>query len=334
MRFVPYQELVGEPNVIVDGAKTVNTQITLSHWPGTDVPPALQADLSAEIAVRYLEQPEFRASAELVSNSHFDEDGLLGVFALVEPDFALRQRDRLIDVARAGDFGWSLTRDAARTAFAISKLVDPAISPLDAAVFEGDYPTMAARLYQELLPMVPALLTDPGAFEDLWSEEDAHLQVSNEMVDDERARIDEIVDLDLAIVTVPDDLPDVLVHRFTQQRRVGLHPMAVHNATDCTRVAYVSDGRYEVQLRYETWVQLVSRRPLLRPELAPLATRLNELESGGGEWKFDGADLITPSLALRGAERSSLQPEQFVDELLAFLPVATPAWDPWAQRHA
>jgi hypothetical protein len=333
MRFVPYTELDGEPNVIVDGAATVNTLLTLSHWPGSNVPVPLRADLSAEIAVRYLEQPEQHVDAALVSNSHFDEDGLLGVFALVDPETALDVKDLLVDVARAGDFGWSHTRHAARVAFAISALVDPKVSPLDATIFVGDYPAMAARLYRELLPMVSTLLTEPDRFRDLWSREDEHLTASDRMIDDGDVTIVEHPKLDLAIVTMPTALRDGVVHRFTQPRDTGLHPMAVHNRTDMTRIAFVSEGHYEVQLRYETWVQLVSRRPLPRPDLAPLAWRLNELESGGGDWRFDGAEQITPRLSLHGADDSDLEPKQFVDELMAFIPHAAHAWDPWAPRE-
>jgi hypothetical protein len=267
-----------------------------------------------------------------VSNSHFDEDGLLGVFALVDPEAALGLKDLVIDVARAGDFGWSHTRHAARVAFAISALVDPTLSPLDAATFEGDYPAMAAQLYRELLPMVPELLIDVDRFRDLWANEDEHLTASEHMLDDGEATLVEHPELDLAVVTFPSALRDRVVHRFTQQRDAGLHPMAVHNRTQMTRITYVSEGRYEVQLRYETWVQLVSRRPLPRPELAPLAARLNDLESSGGEWRFDGAGGITPRLGLQGADESDLEPKQFIDELLAFLPHAVPAWDPWAPR--
>ncbi|MEY2422306.1 MAG: hypothetical protein QOI95_2373 [Acidimicrobiaceae bacterium] len=332
LRFVPYEELIGEPNLIVDGAGTVNTQLTLSHWPGSTVPEPLRADLSAEIVIRYLEQPDQHVDVELVSNNHFDEDGLLGVFALIDPDAALAQKEVVVDVARAGDFGRSHTRRAARVAFAISALVDPQVSPLGPAMFEGEYPAVAARLYRELLPRVAELLTDTDRFRELWADEDAHLSESERILDEGGATIVEHPELDLAIVTVPSLLRDRIVHRFTQQRHAGLHPMAVHNRTDMTRIAYVGEGRYEVQLRYETWVQLVSRRPLPRPELAPFATRLNDLESGGGEWHFDGAAGITPRLGIRGAEESNLAPHQFIDELLAFLPGAAPAWDPWAPR--
>ena len=62
---------------------------------------------------------------------------------------------------------------------------------------------MAARLYQELLPMVPALLTDTDRFRDLWADEDAHLTASDDMLDRGEVTIEEHPHLDLGIVTVP-----------------------------------------------------------------------------------------------------------------------------------
>ena len=330
VRFVPYTELDGEPNVIVDGAQTVNTLLTLSHWPGSRVPVPLQADLSAEIAVRYLEQPDQHVDAELVSNNHFDEDGLMGLYALVAPDDALARRDLVIDVARAGDFGCSETREAARIAFTVSTLVDPGASPLDRAVFTREYPEMAARLYQELLPRVPQLLRDIDRFRDLWAEEDAHLDASNEAFAHGEVSLVEHPDLDLAIITLPS-MDTHVVHRFTQRRRAGLHPMAVHNRTDMMRVAYVRDHNYSVELRYETVVQFVSRPLVPRPDLALLASRLNELEASGGKWNFEGVGGLTPKLRLIDADESSLEPAAFINELVDFLPGAEPAWDPWSE---
>ena len=52
--------------------------------------------------------------AELVSNNHFDEDGLVGVFTLLEPGTALGLRELLIDTARAGDVATYRDRRAAR----------------------------------------------------------------------------------------------------------------------------------------------------------------------------------------------------------------------------
>ena len=330
MQFVPYTELDGQPNVIVDGAKTLNTLLTLSHWPGSRVPLPLRADLSAEIAVRYLEHPDEHVDAELVSNNHFDEDGLMGVWALVDPDGARANRDLLIDVARAGDFGCSNTREAARITFALGALVDPERSTLNASVFDGEYSEMAAKLYTELLPRVPELLAAPDRFRELWRDEDDHLSASDVAIEQGDVSVVEHPDLDLAIVTLPSMITHT-VHRFTQRRRAGLHPMSVHNRTDMMRIAYIRDHHYSIELRYETVVQYVSRPLLPRPDLALLADRLNELESSGGKWNFEGVGGLTPRLRLIEADESSLEPATFISELVAFLSDAEPAWDPWSE---
>ncbi len=54
LRFAPYHLMDGTANVIVDGSATDGTVLTLSHWPNSVVPSGLEADLSAEMAFRYL----------------------------------------------------------------------------------------------------------------------------------------------------------------------------------------------------------------------------------------------------------------------------------------
>ena len=66
MRFVPYEQLAGIPNVVVDGSATESTVLTLSHWPGSRVDASLA-----------------------VSNNHLDQDGLMGVWSMIDPDAAL-----------------------------------------------------------------------------------------------------------------------------------------------------------------------------------------------------------------------------------------------------
>src|ERR1044071_3166242 len=118
MRFAPYSDAL-PPNVVVDGSANPTTLLTLSHWPKSGTPAALKADTSAEIAFKYLDLPAFHVDAEVVTNNHFDQDGLVGVFTLSNPDTAQQHRAFLIDVACAGDFGCFHSRDAARVAFAI-----------------------------------------------------------------------------------------------------------------------------------------------------------------------------------------------------------------------
>lgn len=327
MRFVPYDELDGVPNVIVDGAPTSDTVLTLSHWPRMRAPAELRDDLSAQMVFRYLDHPELHVDVDAVSNSHCDEDGLVSVYTLVDADGARARREQLIDVARAGDFATFETRDAARVAFSISTLVDPSESTLDAAVFADDYAERTSRIYQALLSRVPELVDHVDRFETFWRDEDDHLARSEAAVRDGRVTIDEMPGLDLAVVTVPEEWTDQPVHRFTQDRVQAVHPMAIHNATERFRVAIIHGHRYQVQFRYETWVQYVSRRAMQRVDLQPFARELAERD--GALWSFDGVNAITPSLRRHDGGPSTLAPDAFIEQLLAFLEHAPPAWDPF-----
>ena len=107
--------------------------------------------------------------------------------------------------------------------------------------------------------------------------------------------------------------------------------MAVFNRTERTRIAYVRGHRYFVELRYESVVQFVSRPILRRPDLGILAERLNEIETSGGTWEFEGVGGLTPFLKISHADSSSLDRDVFLDELTTFLTSAEPAWDPWQE---
>ena len=105
MQYLPYARVRSVPNVIVDGARTDNTLLTLSHWPKSGTPAELNGDTSTEIVFNYLDTPKSHVEADAVSNNHFDEDGLVGIFAMLEPTIAQRHRDLLVDVAQAATSG-------------------------------------------------------------------------------------------------------------------------------------------------------------------------------------------------------------------------------------
>ena len=108
------------PNIVVDGSPNEGTVLTLTHWPGYPQPSGYHFDLSAEMAFHYLDEPIEHPTAEVVTNNHFDQDGLVGLHALVEPEPSLANRQLLIDVAAAGDFGTYRDRRAARASMTIS----------------------------------------------------------------------------------------------------------------------------------------------------------------------------------------------------------------------
>jgi hypothetical protein len=317
VRYLPYGELDGVPNIVVDGAAHADSLVTLSHWPKSGSPAALRDDLTAQIVFHYLDHPELHVAAEAVSNNHFDQDGLMSVYALVNPDDAQQRREQAIDLARAGDFGTYEDRDSVRIAWTIALLEE--------AMEEGDP-------YAELLGRVPELLDHPERFRDYWADEDAHLERSEAAIASGEVQIEEVQDLDLAIVTVPESWAPHPVHRFTILGSQALHPTAVNNATDLFRVLIVRGHHYEVQYRYETWVQYMTRRPPARIDLKPLAAELSALEPGDATWTFDGVEAIGPDLHLIGAGSdpvSAIPPEQYRAAVIDALTTGPPAWDPY-----
>jgi hypothetical protein len=327
VRFVPYGQLAGTPNVIVDGSATDSTVLTLSHWPNSGAPAWVAADLSAQMVFRYLDQPERHVAAEVVSTNHFDQDGLVGVFALVDPPAALARRERLVDIAAAGDFGTYRDRDAARAAIAIASYADPHLSPVR-GLGALPHPEQTAVLHRELLPLVAALADDVEAFRPLWEDEDAILEAGERAFDAGAVTIEELPALDLAVVTLPEHSCGAPLHRFTEPFEAVVHPFAVHRRTERLRLLYRQGRRYELQYRYETWVQLVSRHPAPRIDLGPLADELSALERHGA-WHFDGVGALTPALRLHGSDESAIDWEDFLALVTRALSTGVGAWDPY-----
>lgn len=328
-RFVPYDELGRLPNIVVDGSANAQTLITLSHWPKSGTPWGLKADTSAEIVFNYLGAPDVQVEAEAVSNNHFDEDGLIGLFALIEPKAAWEMRDLLVDAARAGDFATYRHRRAACIAFTISAFADAATSPLDAAIFDRPYAETCAALYRELLPRVREIVTETERFRRYWEPEERMLAESERAIGEGRVTIEELPELDLAVVTLPDGWPPHAVHRFTQGREEPCHPMAIHNATRRNCILTRQGRRYWAAYRYESWVQYVTARPRPRVDLTPLAEALSAEEPDGLAWRFDGVSALTPRLALPDDRESMISPEAIKARFIAFLEAAPPAWNPY-----
>ena len=315
MRYVPYHKLGKTPNVIVDGRSNDTTVLALSHWPDSGTPAKYRADLSAQIVFNYLDDDgENSTSYDVVSNNHFDEDGLVSLFSILYPKLAYPYRDVLIDVASAGDFGTFVSRDAARISFVISAWSNPELSPLNQGVFARPYPEVTAILYEELLVRLPNVIEKVDNLRRYWVDEDEFLQLTEAALEQKSIVLEEFKELDLAVVTVTAE-------NFPQQQRElcpswvssVVHPMAIHNLTDCMKVIVIKAQRYELYYRYETWVDYVSRPLIKRVDLTALASAFSALEKGRAHWQFTGNDEIISRLKLVGAEKSLIEPESFIN---------------------
>src|SRR5947209_875457 len=136
MRFEFYNEgLADVPKLSVDG--TVGNAVHLSHWQGNETPARLRADTSTEIALNFVAAPdreEIARGARVVTNNHFDTDGVLSVWAVLTGGRALDLRNRLIAAAEAGDFSEFTGAQAVRASITIqggdNPFVEGVASPL------------------------------------------------------------------------------------------------------------------------------------------------------------------------------------------------------------
>jgi hypothetical protein len=327
-RFCGYAASSAQPNLVIDGSPNEATVLTLTHWPGYPQPPGFQFDLSAEMAFHYLDQPIDHPPAQVVTNNHYDQDGLVGLHALIEPELSLEHRELLTQVAAAGDFGTYRDRRAARASMTISAYAEVDRSPL-AHRLVGSYDQQCVVLYEETIPLLVPMVVDNEAFRDLWADEDDALSASEQAIADGIVTIEEVPEMDLAVVTIPPGEPSRRGHRFAGESFEGLHPMALNNATRCFRLLLVHGRSYQFVDRYETWVQFRSRRPLPRVDMRPLAEKLTESERRSVSWSASAPGSLTPTMRV---DESSLDPLVVRDLVIGHLRQAAPAWDPFAAK--
>jgi len=340
--FEPYETASARPHVMVDGAARESSVLTLSHWPQSPTHPALARDVSAEIVLEYLKMASAwnsgdhrsrslrstlpaAASAECVTNDHFDEDGLMSVFALVDPSAALDGADLIVDVASCGDFGVVRTDAAAHVSFAIVPLAEA----------EAGAGASTSACYEALLPIVSRLLAQPDQFEGYWATEAAELAAGRAALSVGDVEIVEHPDhrLDLAVVRRlgPAEGVGVGARGRTAGAAGGLpiHAAAVHSATTASRILAFDGEWCEIVLRYESWVRFASRPLPLRPDLAPLGELLSAEEPSGVPWEANGVGAIVGHLRPGGDGRTEIDPRRVGTLVAGYLAEAPPAWDPW-----
>lgn len=313
MRYVPSgPELHGIPNVAVDASADAATVLELSPWPGNKTPSELKADTSTEIALNYLRSSapdSYRRGAEAVTGCDFGIDSLMAVWALLNPQEALRRAELLVAIAECGAFDRWLDAPAAKTTCAIRGFQTLPTSPIYAALAGlSDPGERAALLYRETLAMLPQLVDAVDEFEEYWRDEFDRVIADRALMASGETSLQEFADIDLAVFQLPRTV----------------HDMALYERTTHTRVLLViEEASYEVRYRYDSWVELRSRNVPPRIDLRPFAELLETFEGSPGEWVADDIRQRQPRLRLREAGRershSSVTSGLFVRLLAAFL---------------
>jgi Family of unknown function (DUF6687) len=291
MLFAFYEEALDDlPFLCVDGV--VDRGLNLSHWPGNRTPPHLKADTSTEMALHLARDPGRDAwlrGVSIVTNNHFDTDGLLSVWAVLQPEEALRHERVLVQAARTGDFGDFTTPEAFKFDAVVTAFDDDTRSPLAAEIRDLPETRRYQMLYDRLLARMPGLLLEASAYKTLWSEPLQAVMRSLMRLHDV-ARVREIPEARLTVIEASEPL----------------HPMARHNVARHHRVLTATRAAggiiYEMEFRIFSWFETVTPARGGRVDLAPLVPELDRLERDGGGWTYSGNAALEPRLYRAGPD--------------------------------
>ena len=326
MRFEFYTEaLENVPKLSVDG--TVDNSIHFSHWEGNSTPTEVKADTSTEIALNLVASPNRAAltkGIELVTNNHFDTDGVLSCWTVLTGERVLAYRDLLISAAEAGDFSEFSSDDGVRVSIAIqgSDQASPNNddnSPL-ARLLAGEEVDDDARAYELVLPRVEHLLTNINEYESLWREGWESVVAAIESFERGKSKVVEYSDSKISVITLAPELFD----------GVGFSP--TRHSAPFTAISKFAKGElfliaipaasgwfYRLDYPYYSWAETVVRPRIERRDLSLALQLLNARESNrDGRWRMDNREMTSAVKFLDSAgtlAASRLEP----DDVAGFL---------------
>ena len=288
MRFQFYSEALDNvPKLSVDG--TVPNSIHFSHWQGNTTPAEVKADTSTEIALNLVSSPNRAAltnNIDLVVNNHFDTDGVLSCWTVLNGERALEFRDLLVSAAEAGDFSEHSSDDGVKVSIAIQG-ADQAMpnnipgSPL-AGMLAGESFDDDERAYGLVLPEVEKLLSNVNAYEPLWRDGwravadalESFARGDSRVVENEASRI--------SLITLQPGLSSPFA-AISKHARGELFLVATP----------ISGGWfYRIDYPYFSWADTVVRPHIPRRDLTNALATLNDKESKReGRWQTDTREL-------------------------------------------
>jgi hypothetical protein len=323
------------PKLSVDG--TVSNSVHFSHWQGNETPAQVKADTSTEIALNLVAAPnrdELTQGIELVTNNHFDTDGVLSVWTVLTGERALELRDKLISAAEAGDFSEFTNKNAVCASIAIQGSDQPTPgedsgSPL-ARHLAGENVEEDARAYELVLPEVERLLTKIDEYEALWRSAWDKIVIAMESFERGASKVVELDDAGISLITLA---PEV----FSPS---GFNP--TRHAAPYTAISRYAKGQlylittplkngwsYRIDYPYYSWAETIVRPRIQRRNFSQLLDELNQLEPQRlGSWKLDNSEM-TSAVKFLGPDGalapSTLAPDEVARVLRELSSIAQPA---------
>jgi hypothetical protein len=318
MVFYFYEDAMkGVDKISVDGI--VPNSHHLSHWPGNQTPAVLKADTATEIVFRYLCHPDKKSlfpKLGIVTNNHFDTDGLLSAWALLNPKKAEPMAGRLISAAEAGDFSAFSSEEGVQIDLLIKALCYSENSPVAEGIRAYRGPKEAA-FYKVLLPMLPNLFRKKDDYRSFWRPSFDDVLHSMSLFEKGVIGLEEYEDEGLSVVIDEKRPARQAIDHYCQ----GMLILVVED-----REKAEGGFSYELEYRYYAWAETVTRPPIQKIKMEALAEKLNRQENHKtGLWLTDNSRGISRAPALKfsdeagGRQLSRLHPNEVIQEVLSHL---------------
>jgi hypothetical protein len=301
MRFEFYHPgLDSVPKLSVDG--TVANSIHFSHWQGNETAAEVKADTSTEIALNVVASPNrerLTGGIDLVTNNHFDTDGVLSVWTMLSGERALKLREQLISAAEAGDFSEYSSPIGVRASIVIqgpdqASSTSDSGSPL-ARKLAGTEVDDEARAYELVLPEVENVLTNIDHYEPLWIEDWRRLELAMESFASGRSQVRSFADGQISLVILS---PEIFELADSDPTRLGPPNTAISRYASgrlfLIATPFKDGWVYRLDYPYYSWAETVQRPRIERSNLNLTIQRLNEIEpSQAGEWRADTSEMTS-----------------------------------------
>lgn len=268
-------DLEHAPKIIVDTANC-GRGLHLSHFPGNRTPPELKADLSAEVALRWAAHPDrtdYLPAADVVTNDHFDCDGLLAAYTVLRPTEALAHRVLLVDAARAGDFFELISPRAVQFHHLVEAFMHSDRSPLSRDLKGRGSSERNQQCTEAILAEMPGVLYAPERYRDVWNDSYRRHLAQLALVDSGQVRVREYPEERVSVIHTPELLDEYARNHAARGHRL------------LQIIDRGGERWYILHYRIVLWYELISEATSIKPRLHELAARLDLLETDhAGRW--------------------------------------------------
>ncbi|MDC1142612.1 hypothetical protein OAU50_05940 [Planctomycetota bacterium] len=293
-----------ETCLAVDGGMA--GKLHLSHWPGNRTPELLKADMSTGMCLKLNASPDrdnYLHGLEVVTNNHYDTDGVLSVFAILNPDAATEHAQLLLEAAVAGDFDAFTTRRGTAIDLTLTALTKHRESPVSSDKYDDELTRRQAQ-YEAALDLVPKLIEDPFLYKAWIGDELAEVESDLRTFREDEIELERLPALELAVI-----------------RGERIHTKAANTIAGCDRILTLTKNETSFRLTTRSWFELLSIPSVPRPPLSLLKQKLDT--ATGLTWSADSEIDPTPKLLCEGNPDAEMVRRTVIQFLSAYpvLPV-------------